>query len=290
MAKKTPGWLLGCLIGCGALLLGAVLLLAAGAFWVRGITHGFDEAVAARDALEGQYGKPGDFTPPPDGSIPAPRMEAFLEVCEALAPQRREIAAVFAKMPLSREAAEELDKKPWFEKLTTVLDISGSAMGLAGSLGEFFRLRDESLLAAGMGMGEYTYIYTLSYYSFLGHTPSEGPEGAHPPGSGGSGVRVEMTGPGLRSRIHKDFLSMLENQEAALPPGTPEATRRALRAEMEAMEQDRDRYPWKDGLPGPIRASLEPWRAKLEESWEPATNMLELAVNKKSGKYSFTAE
>ncbi len=112
MAKKIPGWLLGCGIGCGVLLLGAILLGVAGAFWMRGMLRGFDDAVEARARIEERFGTAGEFTPAADGSIPASRMEAFLAVREALGPPRREIAAIFAGMPLSKEAAEELDRKP----------------------------------------------------------------------------------------------------------------------------------------------------------------------------------
>jgi len=290
VTKKASGWLLGCGIGCGVLLLGAILTGVSGAFWLRGMLKGFDDAVEARTQIEERYGTTGDFTPAADGSIPVSRMEAFLAVREALGPSRRAIAAVFSEMPLSKEAAEELHRKPIFERLAAVFDISRSAMGLAGSFGDFFRARNEALLEAEMGLGEYTYIYSVAYYSLLGHSPSDGPVGARLPGDDDSGKSVKMMGPRLRSRIRGDLLHMLENQLGALPAGASGSLRASLSAEIEAMKQDSDRLPWHESLPEAIRASLEPWHGKLEESWAPATNGFELGIDRKSGKYSFTAD
>jgi hypothetical protein len=193
-------------------------------------------------------------------------------------------------MPLSKQAAEDLDRKPFLEKMTAVLRIGRSAMGLAGRIGEFFRVRNESLLEKEMGLGEYTYIYAIAYYTYLGHSPFEGPAGARLAGDADDGDNIEMMGPRLRSRIRADLLRMIENQLAALPEGASPPIRDSLAAEIEAMKQDPVRFPWKDGLPDAIRASLDPWRGDLEETWATATNGFELGINRRRGKHSYTAE
>ena len=49
-----------------------------------------------------------------------------------------------------------------------------------------------------------------------------------------------------------------------------------LAAEITAMESDRFRIPWRDGVPEPIAASLEPYRRQLESSYSAMCNPLEI--------------
>ena len=75
---------------------------------------------------------------------------------------------------------------------------------------------------------------------------------------------------------------MLRRQQAALEPleASPdgEAWRRALAAEISALEADRFRIPWQDGLPEVLRQSLEPFRARLEASYSSMCNPLEIGM------------
>jgi hypothetical protein len=284
VAKKTPTWVIGCGIGCGVLVLVAVVLVVGGTFWVRDTVQGFDDAVRTRADLEEQFGQPCEFTPAPDGAIPAERVEAFLSVRKALAPSRRVIAATFGKMPLSEAEAQELDEKPFLEKMGAVLSISSSAIGLASELGDLFRDRNTAMLEVRMGLGEYTYIYAMAYYALLEHFPYDGPG----PSRRGDGERV--MGAETQSRIRRDLVTMLENQLASLPDETPTGLRAALASEIAALEEDDHRFPWQDSLPETIRASLEPFREELEAHYEPMTNLFELARSRKSGPLSFTAD
>ena len=38
--------------------------------------------------------------------------------------------------------------------------------------GDYVAARNEALLAQGMGLGEYTWIYALTYHVWLGHAPT----------------------------------------------------------------------------------------------------------------------
>jgi len=66
--------------------------------------------------------------------------------------------------------------------------------------------------------------------------------------------------------------------------------REALAQEIGVLESDRSRVPWQDGLPTAVRASFEPYRHRLDELYAPMVNPFELARNRRSGKWSFTAE
>ena len=285
--KRMSPWLLGCGIGCGLVLLIIVGIVTAGSIFIGRTVSGFNEAVDARDLLDERYGPAADFTPPADGIIPGPRLEAFLAARDATAEARENIAGIFVRLPMSRGIAEQIEQKPLPQKISHVLGIAGTAMSLGIEVGNFFNARNRAMLDAGVGMGEYTYIYALAYYAWLGHPPNDGPAVGN---AGHEGDGLSMTSPAVRRRIHDELLSMLENQREALPSGAPEDWRRALDDEIELMEDDPHRVPWEDGLPAQTAASLEPYRERLESAYNGLTNPLELARNRRRGRFSFTSD
>ena len=162
MARKVRTWVLGCGVGCGAIIaLGVVLLVAGGL----SLTEGLKDSVQAGESLEERFGAEGSFTPRPDGSIPADRIDVFLEVRDALAPSRESLTRSFAGLPASEEELKRFDQLPLMERLKTTMVFGKAAFGLTSSAGEFFSVRNRVLLEKGMGMGEYDYIYVLAYYS-----------------------------------------------------------------------------------------------------------------------------
>jgi hypothetical protein len=246
------------------------------------MTQGFEASAKASTTLDERFGKPSEFTPPDDGAIPPARIEAFLAVREATGPARAAIAGIFGRFP-TREEAEALDKKPFTEKLVTGFGIARTGMGLPTAIADFFQIRDEALVAQEMGMGEYSYIYTLAYHSWLGHDPADAPLREHPEGSA-------PVPAGVQWRIQTDLVAMLENQAASLPTDAPQAWRDRLAAEIAALKEDRSRVPWQGDVPETVAASLEPYRARLEASYTPATNLFELARNRKKGSFSYQSE
>ena len=70
--------------------------------------------------------------------------------------------------------------------------------------------------------------------------------------------------------------NQLEAAAAADPEGADGAWPRALAAVVEAMEEDRRRPPWPEGPPPTLAASLEPYRERLEATYNPTTNAFEL--------------
>lgn len=248
--------------------------------WFSRMSKGFDASVQAGKTLDERFGTPAEFTPPGDGVVAPARIEIFLAVRDAMAPSRNAIANIFSQFP-NREEAEAFEKKPFTEKLLTGFSLARSSMGLPTTLAEFFKLRDESLVANGMGMGEYSYIYILAYQSWLKHPPRDGPI---------EGDESTATTPAVPIRVHDNLVTILENQAAALPSDTPQAWRDQLAAEIAAMKGDSTRIPWQDGLPEPIAAGFEPYRARFEATYTPSTNLFELARNRKHGSFSYEAE
>ena len=155
-------------------------------------------------------------------------------------------------------------------------------------IAEFMKGRNQALLDAGMGMGEYYYIYVIGYFSWLGKHPGDGPD-FQIDESGSDEIRVgELDREEVREerrdlfirRIHRMLLPMLHNQLDKLASGgvseAQSGWRASLEAEIQAMEKDRFRLPWQEGLPARTEASLEPFRSRLEQSYNAMTNPLEL--------------
>lgn len=279
-SKGIPNWLLGCGVGCGALLLVFIALGVGGALFVRETVSGFEDAVEAGRSLDERFGRIEEYTPPPDGSIAPQRIQAFLAIRELTMPQRDRIAEAFNALPLSDAEARELEDKPWSEKLGSIFRITTSAMGLGARIGDFFAARNKGMLEEGMGFGEYAYIYVLAYHSWMKHPPLDGP-----------GEGEEDFGMGNRD-LQSRLLQMLRNQSEALGGLAEESPewKQALQAEIEAMQSDRQRLPWQDELPPPLQESLQPFRDRLDATYNPVTNPFELARNKKRGSWSYTTE
>ena len=277
MDKKGKQWLIGCgAFGCGAVVLAIGLAIAGGTIFMRDTMSGFETALESRAGLEERFGDMDDFTPSPDGAVPPGRMQAFLAVRDALAPERERLAETFGALPMDPEKARELEEQTGMEKARSVFKITRSAFGLGAGMGDFFAARNHALLDQGMGMGEYTYVYVLAYHVWLGHESDRELES----------MRLDVSS----SRVRKNLLDMLRNQLAALPESAEESWRQALAAEVEAMESQPRRLPWAEGLPAPITASLEPYRERLEATFDPLTDALELARTQRRGRWSVEAD
>jgi hypothetical protein len=161
--------------------------------------------------------------------------------------------------------------------------------GLVPQIAEFMKGRNQALLDAEMRMGEYYYIYVIAYFSWLGNPPEDGPDFQIDESGEGSGrwgeldreqVREERRDLLLR-RLHRLLLPMLHNQLEKLTSGelsgAEEEWKTVLEGEIQAMEEDRFRLPWEDGLPVQTKASLEPFRSRLEQSYNAMTNPIELS-------------
>lgn len=279
-------WLIGCGIGCGAVLLIVIVLIMGGFFFIRNIVEGFKSSEVLMDTLVEQYGQIEEYCPPPDGAFEPQRLEAFLAVREATAPVRQELENSLRFLSgREEEGTDEGKRGGVFKRLST-------GFGMISQISDFHKARIQALLDAGMGMGEYYYIYTVAYYSWLGKPVLDGQdfqirsedEGFNFRGwedEESDEIRQDLT---LRW-LHRIILPMLHNQQAELAKtglsGAQRQWREALATEIEAMESNRYRLVWKDGLPDMMRKSLEPFRQRFEASYSPLTNGLEVALERR---------
>lgn len=284
-SDTTKKWLVGCGIGCGVIILILIALGISGYLFFKNIVDEFKDTEALMATLTERYGKITDFCPNPDGSISPDRVETFLAVREAFGPTREKLE-ISMKTLQDRIGQSEVEVK----KPKNVFQMIRVGVGLIPQIGEFIKSRNQALLDSGMGMGEYYYIYAVAFYSWLEHLPEDGPDFQiiGPDDERGSWdqdeVLEERRDVSLR-RLHRMLLPMLQNQleklSAADPSGTLDDWRTTLEAEIEAMEADRLRLPWQDGLPDVIESSLKSFRYQLERSYNKMTNPLELTFEQR---------
>ncbi|MFH1842056.1 MAG: hypothetical protein ABIF77_02530 [bacterium] len=301
MAGAAKKWLLGCGIGCGALILIPILLGVGSVFFMRSAVSELEDAVVVREELEERYGMVEDYVPEGDGAIPADRLRLFLTVRDSLAAVRTGLAETFVTLEQGGDAFEHEAEGVW-EKIKLGMRLGKTGLGMVPQLGDFFLTRDRVLVAVEMGVGEYTYIYCLAYYCWLGNPVDDSHESSHfevrSSESGGGIITINESSSERRSRqrqarrLSAQLRTMLQNQLAALPevdePGA-DAWREELAAEVERLRRNPHGLPWAEGLPAAILASFEPFERDLSTSYSAATNPFELGRIHKDG-WSFTAE
>lgn len=269
-------WLVGCALGCGALLLLGIMAGIGGAVWVGSKMAGYERAERAASELEERF-ESDAFVPQPDGRIAPERMEAFLAVRESVVDEAAALVGAFAGIPMSSSQARELDEKRGFEKFRSVVSVVRAALGVGGKLGDFFAARNHALLEQGMSRQEYAYVFTVAYLGWLDHDVprSHGAESTQADFELGGFMFDEVT-----DELHDLLLDQLERQLAALPenPDDPQlvAWREELGAEVQALREDPDRLAWEDGVPARVAASLEPYRKRLQATWRPEALAFEL--------------
>jgi hypothetical protein len=286
-SSTTRKWLIGCGIGCGVVIVIAALLITGGVFYVRSLVKGFEDSEALLETLTERYGRITEFCPDPGGRIPSPRIEAFLQARLDAEPVGAELARTLQLLSGEEDAAIDVESSGnVFQKIRM-------GIGLIPQVADFFKVRNQALLDAGMGMGEYYYLYTIIYFSWLGKPVLDGPflelsgqneefryrtPSMDQEDEEAREIRRDLT---LR-RLHRMLLPMLKNQydkltaESGPEPGG--SWREALAAEIEALESDRYRLPWQDGPPEIIRSSLEPYRERLESSYNRWLNAIEITL------------
>jgi hypothetical protein len=272
-------WLTGCGIGCGVLLLAGLGACVAGALFMKHTFRGIEKAAESQKALVGELGNLHDYAPPSDGVPAADRLEAFVEVREITADARGDVEASLDRLPppeLSGDGAVIGQVRVGLRVLGDLID----------AIGTYVQTRNHALIERGMGLGEYVYLYTLTYHSWLGHSPGEAPEMREGP----DGVRVGVfddnsalfSEEAVRRRYRRYVLGMVRAQIGSTGPeaefGDGAWWRARLEREIQRLEVDPGHVLWQDGLPEGIEAALEPFRPRLEPTWSPSTNRVELPL------------
>lgn len=262
------GWLKGCAIGCGLMIVLGIACSFGGGFM---LMKPFKDAVDAREKLEETYGTQADYRPPPDGAPAPDRMEIFLDVRTELMAHCGEFAEAFAQF--RRMDALDEDELSGGQKIKEVFKTVREGFGMAGKLGRLAVHRNEALQDHGMGLGEYTYIYALAYYAWLEVQVEDIDD---------DNVQVEDSSP----RVRRALRDMLRHQldDARDATGSDPVLIEELVTELERLGDDRSLYPWQGAVPARIDAALAPYRGRLEAAFCPETAIFALSTHREGNK------
>jgi len=273
MASTTSKVLAGCGIGCLLVIIMAVGVSFMGYRWVEDTTEAVEEAGRIERELEETYGPARAFVPAPGPGVPSDRMEVFLAVRDALTGTRDELSATVTGLAGS-------DGVPG---VGNGFRAARAGISLGPRVLEFANTRNRALLEAGMGVGEYTWIYWFTYFAWLGHPADDSSlhEMVESHNSDGSGVQIYIDG-GMEPeritwRLRRDITAMLRNLQSELESDPAQAELlAAVTTEMAELDADPGRVPWQSDLPEAFAVGLEPYRERLEATYSKAANPFEL--------------
>lgn len=286
MAGAGKKWLMGCGIGCGLLVLMMAGIGTVGYFGVKRFADRTGRIEATFERMDIEYGHPSEFVPETDGRIPTDRMAVFLAVRDDMQEVQQEVSGLFRTLDGTGEAG--------------VIAKAKAGMKFIPSLLIFIEERNRIMLDHGMGVGEYQYIYSLAYYGLLGKDPSDGPgftvtsdDDDHEENSWrwniNAGKSDEEDIREKREREVRRFVNrvqsrVVKNQLDALAAAGSvkdldfDTWRAELAAETAAMDRESLRLLWEEGLPVQIRDSLEPYRDRLDATYDEMTSILEMGL------------
>jgi hypothetical protein len=266
MAGAGRKWLIGCGAGCGGLILLLIVVTVGGGLVMM---RPMGPAVDAQRELDERLGRRDDYRPGAD-VLSADRVERFLAVREAVMPMCADFNAMAEKFKAMDEMAESEKEPSAGQALRAVGGVTGGIFGLVGKLGHFAQRRNEALVAAEMGLGEYAWLYTVIYNSWLKYpTNTSIDDRAGRPLSGAE-----------RSRLRE----VTRLYGAALQAAGRDAEGAAWLAEAARMAEDDRGVPFADGLlPPEARAVLAPYESRLQALYCAATGDLEMSEIEKKG-------
>lgn len=269
MAGKS-NWLMGCGIGCLAVV---VLLAVGGVLTVRTgkrVVARLDAVGDSQRELADRFGAAAAYAPPADGTLAADRIELFLGVQDSLQDVGSELAG-------HGKALKRLEHGR-FPGPGGAISGFRSVIGMGRAGVSYLERRNRMLMRAGMGMGEYTYLDVICYYSLLGKPFS--------PVFGKDDSAEERC-----ARLQDLFAAWIRNQrDAAAAAGASQDWLDRLDAEVLALKAADVRVPWAEGLPGPTAASLAPFRARIEATYLPLAPLVGVGIENEHGGFSFSIE
>jgi hypothetical protein len=267
VAGTGKKWLIGCGLGCGIPLLLSIVLAVGGSIV---IMKPFNRAIDAQQELVTAHGQREDFAPDAAGLRPE-RLEKFIAVRRALMALCADLSDIGRSMRRMENLEKDGEEPSKAEAFHAVGDVMGAVFGLAGKIGRFAEVRNEALMAQDMGLGEYIWIYTLAYHSWLGY----------PPNTSFDPKENQQLDP-ADQRLLLDFA---RRYGTALAAADRIAEAEAWAAEADRLERTAaGGAPWAGGeLPAALAADLAPYRTELEELYCPAAASFEFSRLRKRG-------
>jgi hypothetical protein len=276
----------GCGIGCGVFTILVFVIIGSVAFFVRDMSADYKEVGKSEKILLETHGGIADYAPPLGGVPAKERVQVFLDVRRDQAEWRENVALAFEEFLVKKEASAD-------GGFTHFLKLIRSTSEMAPSLAGFWSARNAALLKHEMGAGEYSYLYCLAYYSYLGYDPGDGAHDSELDFGNRSGRNLtvntngEMTEEQRKDaawrRIHELMLPLLKAVDRSgirLEAREADQWLAELDKEVALLDESPLRYPWRDEAPRQLSDAFRPFRKELEGQYDISVNPVELIFEK----------
>jgi hypothetical protein len=248
--------------GCFLIVAAVVFVVASGIYF---LSAGIRDAKRVEQTLIDQFGWATIFTPEIDGSISPERIEKFIRVRQAVQAACVDYQAVLDSV-IKLEQMEANKEGTASEVASTGMEGFKSVFNAGPTMLNFSQTRNQALLDAEMGIGEYMYIYLAAYGEQLASESTStysGTEEAYP-----------------SSRTRKEYIQILHNQLKALETSDQRPAYAGLadrlRQEQSALETGSQLSPWSNGPVGVTKESLAPFQQELNDLYCPGVVKIEL--------------
>lgn len=156
----------GCMWGCGLATLVLVAVVGSGTWYAARISKDFKEVQAQEEALAAAVPADSSYAADLDTPPEAGRIRAFLAVRRGLHERRLQLERQITEFKASFTPSGG-GPLAFFRNLRASTD-------LAPVYASYWSKRNALLQEQGMGPREYVFLYTLVYYTWLGHDPADG--------------------------------------------------------------------------------------------------------------------
>ena len=245
-----------------------IFFVTAGTYFLFATTR---EPRRLEQALLDRYGPANQYTPAADGRIAPERLRRFVRVRQAVQPNCTDYQRILDGIR-GLQSIESDSSLSGREKTSRGIDGVKSMITLTPKLLSFMRARNNSLLAQGMGLGEYMYIYLTAYGKQLAREHAfryAGMEEAY-----------------ISPRTREEFVQILRNQlrglEEAGPDAAPDDLPIKLQTEISALQDGSRVAPWPNGPIGRAGDSIAPFRQQLSDLYCDGIVAIELQQKNRS--------
>ena len=251
------------LIGCGIVAALGIACIVVGTWaiaqWAKSKFPDTKRIEAMQKDLEERFGERDKFVPA--STLDPTRVEMFLTIRDSLVGRGTVVADDIEN--LSR-IGKQMDKKNrgLIERIVQGRNAARSGIGIATRAMEYTAQRDTALLAAGMGHGEYGYLFALSYFSYLEWIPAVGDTA-----TADQVVHSNTGGAQTLWAMRETFIRQLRNLETKLvaAPARDRAAEELLtliRSEIAATTGG-GRFPLAGHVPADWRTVLDRYRERI---------------------------
>ncbi len=251
------------LIGCGVAAALCILLFIGGVWmvarWAKEKFPSTKQIEAVQLDLKQRFGDREAFLPA--ANLDPARLEIFLGVRDSLVARGAVVGGDVEHLGRIGKQTEN-KKRTMIERILQGTNTARGGIGLATRALDYTLRRGQALLEAGMGDGEYGYLFALSYFSYLEWNPAAGDTATTD-----KDVRSDTGARQTLSAMRETFIQQLRNLETSLA-ADPNRDREAdallalVRAEI-AETVDGGRFPLAGRMPPAWRAVLDRYRDRI---------------------------